>query len=179
MKIWREVVLAVITAGVAHAQDSVIVPARDSAARAATTLSAVTIREHAHYNAVKSELDQRRRAGFGYRADSLDLARLPGLAEAFNFPGVRFSRIGARWSIWMTGVYSITARGAAGASLGCTPTIWLDGTISNIEMLNALTKEEVGLVEVFNSAARAPLQYGGTRTNCGVVLVWRKRYIEP
>ena len=69
-------------------------------------------------------------------------------------------------------------RGAGGGT-DCFPTIWIDGALSDIEILNAMMKEEIGLIEVYTSAARAPLQYSGTRTNCGVVLVWRKRFISP
>jgi hypothetical protein len=145
-----------------------------------TKLSPMMIEERAHYNARKDEVDQRRRAGFGYRTDSIELTHLPGVWDAFNFPGVHVGvRSPSRWAISMTGVYSIASRGGIGMSMTCSPTIWIDGEISDIEMLNLLHKEEIALIEVYNSAARAPLQYGGSRTNCGIVLVWRKQYINP
>ena len=145
-----------------------------SMSRLITRLGTVTIREREHLDALKSELDQRRRAGFGYRSDSLELARLPGVREAFNFPGLRTNGTPANWGIAMTGQRSLSKM-----ELSCSPTIWVDGVISDQRYLNVLRKEEIALIEVYNSAARAPLQYGGTRTNCGVVLVWRKRYISP
>jgi hypothetical protein len=150
-----------------------------SMSRVITRLNTVTIREREHFDALKSELDQRRRAGFGYRADSLELARLPGVMEAFNFPGVHTSWSQGRWSIYMTGVYSIPSRNGSGTSLSCRPAIWLDGQVSDQDMIMELKKDEIALIEVFNSAARAPLQYGSSGGNCGVVLVWRKRYISP
>lgn len=159
--------------------------ARDSAfldlsmTRLITTLNTVTIREREHFNELKSELDQRRRAGFGYRADSTEFAKYMSVGQALNFPGVHISVIGAEWGIYMTGVYSIPSNGGSGITLTCNPTIWLDGFISDMRMINELRKEEIALVEIYNSAARAPLQYAGTRSLCGVVLVWRKRYIDP
>ncbi len=70
-----------------------------------------------------------------------------------------------------------------GGSPDCLPTIWIDGAIAGdpiagAQMLNTVSKEEVALIEVFKTAAQAPLQYGGSRTNCGVVLVWRKDFIN-
>ncbi len=150
-----------------------------SLVRIVTQLSTVQIREREHANALKGELDQRKRAGFGYRTDSLDLARLPGLPEAFNFPGVRARYNRGTWGIEMSGTYHITSKGGSGQTLTCNPTIWVDGAIADITLLNDLHKEEVALIEVYNSAARTPIQYAGTRNLCGVVLVWRKRYIDP
>jgi hypothetical protein len=144
-----------------------------------TRLSPVMIEERAHYNARKDEVDQRRRAGFGYRTDSLELERLPGVWDAFNFPGVRAGGPPCCWAISMSGVYSIISKSGTGMALSCAPTIWIDGGVSDIDMLHELHKEEIAIIEVYNSAARAPLQYGGSRTNCGVVLVWRKQYINP
>jgi hypothetical protein len=145
-----------------------------------TRLTPVMIEERAHYNARKDEVDQRRRAGFGYRTDSVELAHLPGVWDAFNFPGVHVGvKSPSRWGISMTGTYAITSKGGVGMGMTCAPSIWIHGEMSDIEMLNLLHKEEIALIEVYNSAARAPLQFTGSRTNCGVVLVWRKQYINP
>jgi hypothetical protein len=147
--------------------------------RLPTTLGIVTVEEHQRVNELKSELDQRRRAGFGYRADSLDFAKYLSVGQALNFPGVHVTVSGTGWGIYMTGVYSITGRGGSGLTMTCTPTVWIDGTVSDWQMVNDLKKEEIALVEIYNSAARAPLQYTGTRTNCGIVLIWRKSYVSP
>ena len=147
--------------------------------RIITKLSAVQIREREHKNLLKDEIDQRRRAGFGYRADSLELDHLPGLPEALNFPGVRVTRFGGRWGISMFGSYHIQSKGESGSNTTCSPTIWIDGAISSMDMLNDIQKDEVAVIEVYNSAARAPLQFAGTRNLCGVVLVWRKQYVNP
>jgi hypothetical protein len=139
----------------------------------------VTVEERKRFDALKSELDGRRRMGFGYRADSAELARLPGVMEAFNFPGVRTRSSQGRWFIYMNGVYTMPSKSSSGITMTCTPMIWIDGSIADMDYLNELTKDEIGLIEVYTSAAGAPTQYAGTRTNCGVVPVWRKRFINP
>ncbi len=159
--------------------------ARDSAflnlsvTRLITTLGAVTVRERERFNAIKTDLDQRRRAGWGYMADSAAIEKLPGVWDAFNFPRVHAVKNGPLWTIYMTSGVLTMPQGGTGGGTDCFPTIWLDGAISDIAMLNELTKEEIGLIEIYTSAASAPLQYSGTRTNCGIVLVWRKRFISP
>jgi hypothetical protein len=152
-------------------------PSGVSMSQRVTTLSPVEIRERAHFDLVRSEINQRRRAGFGYRSDSIELARLPGVREAFNFPGVHFGGTPANWGIFMTGVYSLPTRNG-GPVLSCTPTIWIDGAVADMAYLRDLAKEEIAMIEVYRTGARTPMQFAG-RDNCGVVLVWRKQYVNP
>jgi hypothetical protein len=147
--------------------------------RLVTTLATVTVRERQHFDAVKDELNQRRRAGFGYRADSLEFAKVFSVGQALNFPGVHVTTSGGTWGIYMTGVYSIASKGAMSLVTTCKPTVWFDGAKTDWEMVNSVSKDEVALVEIYNSAARTPLQFSGGRTLCGVVLVWSKRYVNP
>jgi hypothetical protein len=53
----------------------------------------------------------------------------------------------------MNGVYSISKKGTSGGSRYCAPAIWIDGMISDIDMLNALHNDEIALIEVYTSAA--------------------------
>ncbi len=144
-----------------------------------TKLATVTIEERRKFDAVRADLEHRRKLGFGYRADSAEIAKLPGVGEAFNFPGVHTKVIGGQFQIYMNGTYTLTSKKGAGLAMTCNPTIWIDGFIVDITAANNLTKDEIGVIEAFTSAASAPSQYAGTRTNCGVVLIWRKRYISP
>jgi hypothetical protein len=147
--------------------------------RLITRLSTMTITERRHFDAVRADLDQRRKLGFGYRIDSVELARLPGVGEAFVLPSVHVQFKGGQWSLYMTGAgaYHIPVRGQVGISMDCRPPIWIDGFQSDVEMANSLTKDEIGLIEVFTSGASAPIDYPGSI--CGVVLIWRKRFISP
>jgi hypothetical protein len=178
-------VVAVNTMGFVRERRMVELAPQDSATidlsmtRLLTTLPTVTVEERRRFDALRSDLESRRRMGFGYRADSAALARLPGVVEAFNFPGVRTRSSQGRWFIYMNGMYTMTSKNGSGITMTCAPTIWIDGSIADIDYLNELTKDEIGMIEVYTSAAGAPLQFTGTRTNCGVVLVWRKRFINP
>ena len=149
--------------------------------RLMTKLSTVTIKERQRLDGIRADIDHRAKIGFGYRMDSTHLAQLPGVGEALNFPSVHVRFKGARWSVYMTaaGAYSMPTKGSAGLKMDCSPTIWIDGFLADADVANSLTKDEIGLIEVFTSAASAPMDYAGTRSNCGVVLFWRKRYISP
>lgn len=168
-----------------------------SLTRLVTKLSAVTIK--GRQSAVKLAIDQRRRAGFGFWADSTEIAKRPAddLSEAFTAPGIKFApshKPGCLvpWMIKMHGLYSFLG-GGSGADKGsardsycaslrmdeCLPTIWIDDMLADQEMLVLLHKEEVAVIEMYTSAASAPLQYSGSRTSCGVVLVWTKRFVRP
>ena len=142
------------------------------------TLRTITIAERKRYAAIHAELDWRRKFGFGYRADSTELARYPGLGEAFNYPGVYTQFRAGQWSIYMKGMFMIGSKSSKTLAMTCRPTIWLDGYVIDIGEANSLFKDEVGVIEVYPTAARAPLEYAGG-TNCGVVLIWRKDYINP
>lgn len=163
-------------------------------------IDAITISEHAaRVHAIVGEVNQRRRDGFGYFSDSLALAKLPGLREAFNFPNVHSSGTLEAWRISMTGSVNISdpsvprssssnisggsggfgsTRSSGGMPVTCSPAIWLDGTKADAKILPLLHKEEIAVIEVFNFAARAPLKYSDS-SHCGVVLLWTKRYTTP
>jgi len=149
-----------------------------SMSRLITKLSAVTMREHEHFNEIKAELDQRRRAGFGYRTDSLELKHLPDLSDAFVFPGVHVDWKPTGWKVFMRGVKSITRTN--GNQELCAANVYIDGqsAVYSGKSLTEMHKEEVALIEMFNTAARAPLQFPSDN-NCGVVLVWTKMYVNP
>ena len=144
-----------------------------------TTLATIKIEDFRRFDAHRSELEQRRRFSFAYMADSLQLAKLPGVVEAFNFPGVYTKWRQGQWWIYMRGTNGIVSKGGSGLAMECEPSIFVDGMPTDIDFLNALTKDEIALIEVYNTAAEAPSQYAGTRSNCGVVLVWLKSYINP
>lgn len=173
---------ALVAAGTLHAQDTARVAAGDSASRdlplsrSMTMLNAVTIRERQQFDIIRADLDHRRKLGFGYRIDSVQLTRLPGVGEAFTLPSVHVQWRQGQWSVYMTstGAYEISR---TGLSLSCVPAMWIDGQNADAELANTLTKDEIGLIEVFTSGAGAPLEY--STSNCGVVLIWRKRFISP
>jgi hypothetical protein len=154
-----------------------------SMTRIGATLDSVKILgEMARKTAQWNEVELRVRSGLGFFVDSTRLQKMFTLRQAFNFPRVNVVTTGAQWTIVMqSGITSMPGGGSSSAGVlqPCNPTIWIDGYMVQIEELNELSTTEVGLIEVFPTAARAPSQSAGTRSNCGVVLVWRKSYIAP
>jgi hypothetical protein len=133
------------------------------------------------------DIASRRKLGVGYFEDSTKLDKVPGtgLRDAFNFPSVRTGPpssgsgrgqkpVMGLWFIFMTS----HAPSIMGAST-CAATLYVDGMSASIEYVNNLTKDEIGLIEVFTSPSRAPAEYAGSGGNCGIVLIWRKAFLRP
>ncbi|MGH7655219.1 MAG: carboxypeptidase regulatory-like domain-containing protein [Gemmatimonadaceae bacterium] len=138
------------------------------------------------------DIASRRKLGVGYFEDSTKLAKTPGtgLRDVFNFPSVRTGPppsagqsgsgrghpppVMGVWYIFMTS-HAASIMGAA----NCVPTIYVDGMSTSMQYVNDLTKEEIGLIEVFTSPSRAPVEYAGSGGNCGIVLIWRKTFLRP
>lgn len=59
------------------------------------------------------------------------------------------------------------------------PRIYVDGTLMNMGNqgfdLNDVPATDILAIEVYDSVSEVPLQYGGTDTTCGVLLLWTKR----
>ncbi len=186
------------TVSIAGAQDTL----SDSVKRVqhAQKLNAVTVSaERVRFvNSIVGEVNQRRRAGSGYFADSLSIMRLPGLREAFNFPNIKTGGTPATWSIIMVGSNSLqdmpppaaTSSAKSGEKAGfstfgrsaessCSPVIWVNGAISDGDILHSLHKEDVAVIEVYSSISRVPVKYQTMSSNCGVVVLWLKQYFNP
>ena len=181
-----------------RAQDSI----PDSTARA-QALRAVKILERKPVDIRIDEANQRRRAGFGYFVDSTQLAKLPGLREAFDFPNVHAGGGPAAWTIGVTGNFTIsditetqvgatptasaglpgTERGGFGSGRknivinGCSPTIYIDGIKEDQSLLPSLNKSDMALIEIFDRPTRVPLRYQMSST-CAAVLFWTKTYVN-
>ncbi|MSR05962.1 MAG: hypothetical protein EXR93_02660 [Gemmatimonadetes bacterium] len=54
------------------------------------------------------------------------------------------------------------------------PRIYIDGVESKSDMMWFLQPNDVLAVELYMGPAQIPLQYGGTNTPCGVLLIWTK-----
>ena len=183
-----------IASAALHGQDSI----PDSTARA-QALRVVKVTERKEIDRRIDEANQRRRAGFGFFADSTSIAKLPGLREAFNYPNVHTGGTASAWTVYMTGNYSTSdiqevSAGTSKTSTGdrggfgagrpkqiqikeCTPTIYIDGLKGDNALLPALNKNDIALIEIFNSPQRVPLRYQESET-CAAVLFWTKQYVN-
>lgn len=157
-----------------HAPVRVVVnatPADTSAVRVymrkVTTLDAIVVRASAGVaGRAIVELEERRRAGVGYRLTPIELlgfkhSRLAAVMRSLPFVRVRSGSGGMRVSLTTVG------------GRECTPTIWVDGIQSDVDVLDLYSASDALAVEVFNRATQVPINYR-TRSTCGAVLLWTR-----
>lgn len=114
-----------------------------------------------------AEFDLRRKAGFGYSRDSIQLARYNQFVNVFrDVPGLDVQ--------YRTSNLVITVADAAGGR--CTPEVLIDGAPASFGHLIDLLPSEVGGLEVFLRSAQIPARFvrPGMQPQCGMILVWTK-----
>jgi len=86
-----------------------------------------------------------------------------------NIPGVRVSGAGLMGTTIQYTVGSV--RGPT-----CTPRVFVDGIQVNMDMgLEAVVEvDQVAGVEVYSRPSQVPLQWGGSDSTCGVLLIWTR-----
>ncbi len=149
-------------------------PLRISLARA-VELEGVRITERAIVRRERSEFDFRRRAGFGQFVDSTAIARAPNVRAAIQMThGVRITAWVPEGSNVPTSGFDIRGRN------GCRAHIWLDGTPSTIDEVNAVPQANIAAIEFYSSVAFAPVRSINVRADvCAVAIVWTKNGLRP
>jgi hypothetical protein len=86
-----------------------------------------------------------------------------------NIPGVRVSAAGL-----MGTTIEFTVASVRGPT--CTPRVFVDGIQVNVEMgLEAVVEvDQLAGVEVYSRPSQVPLQWGGSDSTCGVLLMWTR-----
>jgi len=96
--------------------------------------------------------------------DDLDEKRGMRTSDFFRqIPGVRVSE-----DRYGTGARRILLRNR------CQPTLFLDGVRAQGPIEDFVYPEDVEGIEIYRSAAQTPLEFGGTNTRCGVVVIWTR-----
>jgi hypothetical protein len=118
----------------------------------------------------REAFEERRNRGFGIFIDSTVLRRYEhrDLGDIVRGnPGISIS------SRQRGGGYIILAgRGA----LRCPVQMYLDGVaLPRGESTRIVPVSNLEAVEVYRSSLEAPMEYGGPRANCGVILLWTRR----
>lgn len=90
--------------------------------------------------------------------------------------------------------YDVRLRASDRVSGDCQPTIWLDGAlvrdggavrttsmpqagssmVTQIQLSDVISPEQVEAVEVYTGPAGLPLQFGGSNAMCGVIVIWSR-----
>ncbi len=131
-------------------------------------LEGVRVTEKVVLRRDRSEFELRRRAGLGRFLDSTAIMRAPSVRAA----------------IQMQQVVNVQAeRGTEFTILGqngCRAHIFLDGTASDIEMINRLPRANIASIEFYRSAAFAPPRFvAGMTDTCAVAIFWTKYGLRP
>lgn len=118
---------------------------------------------------VRSGFVERARQGFGRFLTPLDIERSHALTTSELLS--RTGRVTTRYALGGDRIMMLGPRGY------CTPIVYLDGfqiSISDMSLDAIVPVTALEAVEVYRSGSEAPLQYGGTRGGCGVILLWTK-----
>ncbi len=86
-----------------------------------------------------------------------------------NIPGVRV--LGASLDGTMVEFTLASTRGPT-----CSPRVFVDGIQSNVSMglESVVDVDQVAGVEVYSRPSQVPLQWGGSDSTCGVLLIWTR-----
>jgi len=122
----------------------------------------------------------RARAGFGQRLYREDLDRQYNstLGQILaRVTGVTRYQVGPHEYIIFNRARAIgTLQGAT--STACLPTLYIDGTRAayggGTDINSLVTPQQIEAVELYSSAANIPIQYNGSGSACGVILIWTR-----
>lgn len=111
---------------------------------------------------------ERERQGIGVFVTREDIVRRNPLNVTDIFRGVTGIRV-----VPAGGTRNVITMIRSGRE--CIPRMFLDNMpMSAAEMENMLRPEHIAAIEVYRGASEIPARYGGTRSSCGVVLVWTR-----
>ena len=135
-------------------------------------LDAVRVTARTLYSRRQAEIEQRRRRGFGHfiMRDELERSAAARVTDVLRrVPGVR---------VYATqGSDLVTFVRGGSASGPCRPTVFMDGhRLGSDENLDFLaTVNSLEAIEVYTSAAQAPVEYWGG--GCGAIVLWTR--VQP
>lgn len=128
---------------------------------------------------------ERRKRGRGWflTAEDLEKRNPMRISHALSMiPGVRLYTVdGSHMTVRMNtamGMFGVNTSGGGSQVPGCPPLLYLDGTpIGGIDdMLDTIVyPHEVAGIEVYRRASELPAEFSGSRSGCGVIVIWTKR----
>ncbi len=128
----------------------------------------------------------RRRArgrGWFFTAEDIEKRNPMRISHTLSMiPGVRLYTVdGSHMTVRMNtaiGMFGVNTSGGGSQVPGCPPLLYLDGTpIGGIDdMLDTIVfPHEVAGIEVYRRASELPAEFSGSRSGCGVIVIWTKR----
>lgn len=128
---------------------------------------------------------ERRKRGRGWflTAEDLEKRNPMRISHALSMiPGVRlYTTDGAHMTVRMNtamGMFGSSTSGGGSQVPGCPPLLYLDGLPlgDTDDMLDTIVfPHEVAGIEVYRRASELPAEFSGSRSGCGVIVIWTKR----
>ena len=128
---------------------------------------------------------ERRARGRGWflTAEDLEKRNPMRISHALSMiPGVRLYTVdGSHMTVRMNtamGMFGVNTSGGGSQVPGCPPLLYLDGIpVGGIDdMLDTIVyPHEVAGIEVYRRASELPAEFSGSRSGCGVIVIWTKR----
>lgn len=137
------------------------------------TLPELTVEAKATGRAAQFGFPERAQRGFGKFFDAEALDRLAALDAGSVLRQLPFIRV----LEGQPGGTVLSNSGLRGSVSGgpCALALLVDGMITPPEVIMSLPKNYIEAVEVYNTAEEVPLEFRGSGTSCGAVLVWTRR----
>jgi protocatechuate 3,4-dioxygenase beta subunit len=130
-------------------------------------LNAVRTTANRHNPVAAVEFTARRKQGFGYMRDSVDMLKYDQFVSVLrDVPSLNVQYRGA----------ALTLSFPDGKGRSCPPDVLIDGAVAGFGNLLDLFPKEVGGLEVYPRAAHIPAKFvpPGIQPQCGMILVWTK-----
>jgi carboxypeptidase family protein len=141
--------------------------ALDLELRTITVVDTITVLATGRTARVLQELEERRRAGFGYALRQDEIQRRATLRSVMqSVPSVNVQGNGLSFTVLML-AGSIT-RGY------CVADLRIDGMPATWDQLSSYQPQDLVAVEVYPRASLVPVRYQNISSGCGMVLVWTK-----
>lgn len=138
----------------------------------ATSLPGVSVTGRQNVSHLQLDYEQRQREGFGTFKDSTEIAKATSMRSVFQgIPSLVITGVDVTSFSLFTPILSMSGNNPAA---GCPANIYIDGQISDTDVLISLPRTQIAAIEVYIRQEFAPGEYVSLGNNCGVVLVWTK-----
>ncbi len=143
----------------------------------ATLLDTIRVTASPYLVPIVDQIEQRRRAGFGYLVGPDEIRRhgtFRSVFEGFPLVEVRGSTFNFTIGFRKMSKFEGGPKNTVVATTGCTPEIFIDDYRADAEQLSVLTPQDIWAVEIHTHPNAGLFKYLSWNNDCGVILVWTK-----
>ncbi|HXD49609.1 MAG TPA: carboxypeptidase-like regulatory domain-containing protein [Gemmatimonadaceae bacterium] len=138
-----------------------------------TTLSTVNVKAaRSVWQMNVAAFEHRRTLGIGHFRDSTTLAKHPTLQSVLQ----ELADVESKQVAFARGI-AVTFPDVKGDGKRCTPSVWIDGKLSDMDRTIDIGTEDMAAVEVYTRVMSMPPEFLDHRNHnlCGAIVIWTKR----